>query len=70
MSTPAMSLNSSPARCGAPPFDDEAKESLPGLAFACAISSATLRTGSPGVTTRISGTEAMFVTGAKSASAS
>ena len=70
MSTPAMSLNSSPARCGAPPLEEDAKESRPGLAFACAISSATLRTGRPGVTTSISGTVAMFVTGAKSASAS
>ena len=70
MSTPTMSLNSSPARCGAPPLEDEAKESRPGLAFACAISSAALRTGSPGVTTSIKGTDAILVTGAKSPSAS
>ena len=42
MLTLASCLNSSPLRCGLVPAPDEAKDSLPGLARASAISSGTV----------------------------
>ena len=49
MSTPAVSLNSSPAMWMPVPTPAEAKFSLPGLALACAISSGMVLTGSVGI---------------------
>ena len=53
ISMPAICMNSAPERCDAEPTPDEPKLSLPGLALAWAISSAVLRTGSAGLTTRM-----------------
>ena len=51
MSMPAISLNSSPDMCTDVPLPEEAKLSLPGLAFACAMNSATVLAGKSGGTT-------------------
>ena len=65
MSIFAVSLNSSPARCGRPPTPAEAKLSLPGCALASATSSAMFLAGTLLATTSISGTFATSVTGAQ-----
>src|SRR5215468_10566444 len=44
-SMPATRLNNSPARCGPVPRPGEAKVSLPELALACAMNSATVFAG-------------------------
>src|SRR6266568_898056 len=64
--TPAMELNSSPARCAGVPWPEEAKLISPGLALASAISSFTVRARSDGWTTSTLGVEAASVTGARS----
>ena len=51
MSVPVCALNSSVPRCGRLPLPAEPYESLPGFAFAYAMSSGTLFTGSDGCTT-------------------
>ena len=61
-----MIWNSSPAMCEPCPTPAEAKVSLPGCDLASAISSFTEFAGRLGVTTRISGSVAIIVTGAKS----
>jgi hypothetical protein len=66
MSMLAVSLSSSPARCGRPPTPAEAKLSLPGWALASAISSFMSPAGTLLATTSISGTVVTSVTGAKS----
>ncbi len=48
------------------PLPDEAKSSPPGVAFASAITSATVLTGTDGVTTRMFGTSEARNTGWKS----
>src|SRR5256885_13594261 len=70
ISARARMRNSSPARCDELPTPAEAKLSVPGFAFASAISSRTVRTGVEGWTTRILGVEATRLTGAKSATGS
>ena len=70
MSTFASDLKSSPARCPALPLLPDANESLPGLAFARAINSATEFAGTDGLSTSTFGVTATSVTGAKSFSAS
>src|SRR6266700_1521616 len=64
--TPAMELNSSPARCAGVPWPEEAKLISPGLALASAISSFTVRARSDGWTTSTLGVDAASVTGARS----
>ena len=51
-----------------PPSPVEANTSLPGCALARAINSASVRAGTPSPTTRISGTEATWVSSRKSVS--
>ena len=70
MSTPAIDLKSSPARCPALPVLPEPKLSLPGRDFAYAMNSATEFAGIAGFTTSTLGVEATWVTAAKSFSAS
>ena len=70
MSILAVSLNSSPARCGRLPGPVEAKLSLPGCALASASSSFMLLAGTLVATTSISGTLATSVMGARSLSVS
>src|SRR6185437_8932278 len=70
MSTPASTLNSSPARWPALPMLPEPNDNLPGCAFAYAINSLTECTGSEGLTTSTFGVIATSVIGAKSFCAS
>ena len=70
MSILAVSLNSSPARCGRLPGPEEAKLSLPGCFLASATSSSMFLAGTFSATTSISGTLATSVTGARSFSVS
>ncbi len=53
MSTPAIDLKSSPDRWVELPAPDDANVSDPGFAFASCTSSATLRAGTCGFTTRM-----------------
>ena len=64
MSIPAMYLKISPANCVRPPAP--AKLSLPGSAFASAISSRTLPAGTDGCTISTMGKVLTLVIGAKS----
>jgi hypothetical protein len=66
MSTPAASLNMSPARCGGVPVPEDAKLIWPGRPLASATRSFTVRTGSDGCTTMRLVSDAIRVTGAKS----
>src|SRR4029079_7266367 len=66
ISTPVIVLNSSPDRWIDVPLPDDAKLSLPGFAFAYAISSCTDLNGNDGLTTSTFGTPATRITGAKS----
>jgi hypothetical protein len=59
-------LNSSPARCGAPPLPEEEKVSSPGRALASAITSLTENAGRSALTVMIKGSFATRMTGAKS----
>src|SRR5262245_28517019 len=63
---PAMDLKSSPARCDAEPVPNDAIVILPGLALACAISSATVVAGTEGCATMIMGKLTTPATGAMS----
>ena len=65
MSTLAVYLNNSPARCVTLPTPADAYCSLPGCFFASATSSATELTGRLGLTTSTTGLAAMMATGAK-----
>ncbi len=68
--TPAITLKSSPARCGVLPLPEPAKPISPGRDFAAAISSGTECTASDGCTTSTLGPSAMRLTGSKSFSGS
>ena len=68
ISTPARRWNSTAARCGAEPLPDEAKLSLFGFFFACAISSFTVPTPTLGLTVRMSGEELTLLIGTRSLS--
>ena len=63
--TPAIRLNSSPARWLETPWPPDANDSLFGLAFAYVTSSSTEETGSDGLMTRTSGMVAVSTMGAK-----
>ena len=63
MSTLAVYLNSSPARCVTLPTPAEAYCSLPGCFLASATSSATDCTGTFGLTTSTTGLAAIIATG-------
>src|SRR5215472_10877712 len=65
MLTPAIILNSSPARRSVPAVGAP-KLSFPGLAFACAMSCGIVSTGSDGATETTFGTRVMPPTGAMS----
>jgi hypothetical protein len=69
-SIPATDLKSSPDRWFDVPWPKDAKSSLPGCDLARATSSFTFFAGTSGCTTRMFGTEATSVIGAKSFSAS
>ena len=64
--TPAMTLNSSPARWLEPPLPAEPKLSAPGLALASAISSWIDFAGTLRLTTTTSGVVLISVIGSKS----
>ena len=64
--TPARCSNSAAAKCCELPAPAMPQFSAPGLALARAISSATLRTGTEGCTTRRHALSAISETGAKS----
>ena len=59
-------LNSSPARCGAPPLPDDANASWPGCALASAITSCTDAAGTDALTVMTSGSLASRMIGRKS----
>ena len=65
MSTLAVYLNNSPARCVTLPMPAEAYCSLPGCLFASATNSSTELAATPGLTTSTTGLAAMMATGAK-----
>jgi hypothetical protein len=63
MSMPVLKRNSSPDMCTDWPRPDDANDSLPGLAFASATSSATVFAGTAGFTTSTLGLEITEVIG-------
>ena len=65
ISTSAVILNSSPARCRNVPTPDEAYCRSPGLALASATSSLMLFAGRPGLTVTTFGAATSMATGAK-----
>ena len=67
MSTPALRLKSSPARCSDVPVPPLAYAMLPGLAFAAAMSSAVVLMPVLGCTTSTSGPRATIEIGLNSA---
>jgi len=70
MSTPAAALNISPEMCDWMPLPPEPKLSLPGCAFASAISSPTLFAATDGCTTSTCPALAIIEIGAKSVNTS